>query len=169
MLKDRFLHKNEDDVFEENFTDDEESDDEADEVGEKKSNDDNDDDKEQERIAKHFAKRARRKRILEEYEGQDEFSRSRLIDEDETTQKDLKMMKVRTCYDRILLCPRDVLSCIVLVIILLLFVHRLRSFVNVAWKEAILTPRKRITALPPKSPNALLTRTLTQSSLYRAL
>ena len=170
MLKDRFLHKNEDDVFEENFTDDEESDDEADEVGEKKSNDDNDDDKEQERIAKHFAKRARRNRILEEYEGHDEFSRSRLIDEDETTQKDLKMMKVRTCYDRILLCPRGcTLMYNVLVIILLLFVHRLRSFVNVAWKEAILTPRKRITALPPKSPNALLTRTLTQSSLYRAL
>ena len=96
MLKDRFLHKNEDDVFEENFTDDEESDDEAHEVGEKKSNDGNDDDKEQERIAKHFAKRARRNRILEEYEGHDEFSRSRLIDEDETTQKDLKMMKVRT-------------------------------------------------------------------------
>lgn len=35
-------------------------------------------------------------RILEAYEGDDEFTRSRLIDEDETTQHDLKIIKV--CY-----------------------------------------------------------------------
>jgi len=34
-------------------------------------------------------------RLLEAYEGDSQFSRSRLIDEDETTQNDLKAIKVR--------------------------------------------------------------------------
>jgi hypothetical protein len=34
-------------------------------------------------------------RILEAYEGDSQFSRSRLIDEDESTQNDLKAIKVR--------------------------------------------------------------------------
>jgi hypothetical protein len=35
-------------------------------------------------------------RILEAYEGDSQFSRSRLIDEDESTQNDLKAIKVRS-------------------------------------------------------------------------
>lgn len=57
--------------------------------------DDDNEDREQDRMAKHFAKRARRNRILEEFTGDSEFSRSRLIDEDVTMQQDLRTMKVR--------------------------------------------------------------------------
>lgn len=45
-------------------------------------------------MAKRFAKRARMNRILEAYEGDTEFSRSRLIDEDASMQIELKSMKV---------------------------------------------------------------------------
>jgi len=62
-------------------------------TGENKDGDD-DEDKEQDRLAKRFAKRARMNRILEAYEGDSQFSRSRLIDEDESTQNDLKAIKV---------------------------------------------------------------------------
>lgn len=55
-----------------------------------------DEEKEQDRLAKQFAKRARMNRILEAYEGDDEFTRSRLIDEDATMHIELKTMKV--CY-----------------------------------------------------------------------
>lgn len=56
-----------------------------------------DEEKEQERMAKQFAKRARMNRILEAYEGDTEFSRSRLIDEDASMQIELKTMKVISC------------------------------------------------------------------------
>ena len=55
---------------------------------------DDNEDREQDRLAKHFAKRARRNRILEEFVGDSQFSRSRLIDEDVTMQQDLKSIKV---------------------------------------------------------------------------
>lgn len=55
---------------------------------------DDDDNREQDRLAKYFEKRARRNRILEEFEGDTQFSRSRLIDEDVSMQQDLKTMKV---------------------------------------------------------------------------
>lgn len=45
-------------------------------------------------MAKRFAKRARMNRILEAYEGDNEFSRSRLIDEDASMQMELKSIKV---------------------------------------------------------------------------
>lgn len=45
-------------------------------------------------MAKQFAKRARMNRILEAYEGDTEFSRSRLIDEDVSMHIELKTMKV---------------------------------------------------------------------------
>jgi len=91
MLKERFLHRQDDEFLEENFSDD----DEEEEVDDKNDNVDGEDDeeKEQDRLAKRFAKRARMNRILEAYEGDDEFTRSRLIDEDETTQHDLKIIK----------------------------------------------------------------------------
>ena len=60
------------------------------------TNGDDDEDREQDRLAKHFAKKARRNRILEEFVGDSQFSRSRLIDEDVSTQQDLKTMKVST-------------------------------------------------------------------------
>mmetsp|Transcript_15255 Transcript_15255/g.25121 ORF Transcript_15255/g.25121 Transcript_15255/m.25121 type:complete len:1394 (-) Transcript_15255:3081-7262(-) len=92
MLKERFLQKQNDDFLEENFSDDEEEEDDEDGSGENKDGDD-DEDKEQDRLAKRFAKKARMNRILEAYEGDSQFSRSRLIDEDESTQNDLKAMK----------------------------------------------------------------------------
>ena len=54
---------------------------------------DAEEDREQERLAKRFAKRARMQRLLENHGGDEEFSQARLIDEDETMQKDLKSMK----------------------------------------------------------------------------
>jgi len=69
-------------------------------AGENKNGDD-DEDKEQDRVAKRFAKRARMNRILEAYEGDNQFSRSRLIDEDESTQNDLKAIKVRKPMPRV--------------------------------------------------------------------
>eukprot|EP00985_Skeletonema_marinoi_P020349 scaffold12075_cov131-Skeletonema_marinoi.AAC.5 len=92
MLKERFLQKQNDEYLEENFSDDDEEEDEDDGSGENKDGDD-DEDKEQDRLAKRFAKRARMNRILEAYEGDSQFSRSRLIDEDESTQNDLKAIK----------------------------------------------------------------------------
>lgn len=55
---------------------------------------DDDEDKEQERLAKRFAKRARMHRLLEVHGEEEEFSRSRLIDEDETIRQELISMKV---------------------------------------------------------------------------
>ena len=113
MLKDRFLNKDEH-TLEEDFSD-EESEDEVDQEGKPvwrsqlhmnkiKSSDfdqaettagnEEEEEREQDRLAKRFAKRARMNRILEQYEGDSQFSRSRLIDEDESTQHDLKTMKV---------------------------------------------------------------------------
>jgi hypothetical protein len=63
-------------------------------LGSANGNPEDDDEKEQERLAKRFAKRARMNRILEAYEGDNEFSRSRLIDEDASMQIELKSMKV---------------------------------------------------------------------------
>ena len=61
-------------------------------LGEKNSEDE--DDREQERLAKRFAKRARMNRLLEMHNSDTQFSRSRLLDEDVTLQKDLKAIKV---------------------------------------------------------------------------
>lgn len=52
------------------------------------------DEKEQERLAKRFAKRARMQRLLETYGEDDEFTQSRLIDEDNSMKIELKKMKV---------------------------------------------------------------------------
>ena len=72
------------------------------------ANEDDDDNREQDRLAKYFEKRARRNRILEEFEGDAHFSRSRLIDEDVSMQQDLKTMKVIACdiFELPLLCTR---------------------------------------------------------------
>ena len=59
-----------------------------------KNEGEDDEDKEEDRQAKRFAKRARMNRILEAYEGDDQFSRSRLIDEDASLQIELKSIKV---------------------------------------------------------------------------
>lgn len=56
---------------------------------------DNADEKEQERLAKQFSRRARMQRLIEQHGDDKEFSQLRLIDEDETTRLELKMMKVR--------------------------------------------------------------------------
>lgn len=57
---------------------------------------DDEEEKEQERLAKRFAKRARMQRLIEAHGDDEEFSQMRLIDEDESTRLELKMMKV--CY-----------------------------------------------------------------------
>jgi len=99
FMKERHMQVPEEEQVEENFTDDEESDDEA--TGADQGNGDEDEeDREQDRLAKHFAKRARRNRVLEEFEGDSQFTRSRLIDEDESTQQDLKTMKTSLCRKR---------------------------------------------------------------------
>ncbi|KAL3774780.1 hypothetical protein ACHAW5_002181 [Stephanodiscus triporus] len=90
MLKERFLNRDEE-VIEEEFTDDEESEDELD--GTEQHDGDDNEEREQDRLAKYFSKRARRNRILEEFVGDSQFSRSRLIDEDVTMQQDLKSIK----------------------------------------------------------------------------
>lgn len=88
--------------LEENFTDDE-SEDELEVTGENKDgNDEDGDEREQERLAKHFEKRARRNRALDMFEGDSQFSRSRLIDEDVSMKQDLKTMKVGSIVDSIL-------------------------------------------------------------------
>ena len=53
---------------------------------EKANNGGDDEDREQECEAKHFAKRSRRNRVLEEFEGDSQFLRSRLIYEDVSMQ-----------------------------------------------------------------------------------
>ena len=89
--------------LEENFTDDEGSEDELEVTGENKDGYDEDgDEREQERLAKHFEKRARRNRALDMFEGDGQFSRSRLIDEDVSMKQDLKTMKVGSIVDSIL-------------------------------------------------------------------
>ena len=91
MLKERFLNRDKE-VIEEEFIDDGESEDDLDGTGEYDDHDN--EDREQDRIAKYFSKRARRNQILEEFVGDSQFSRSRLIDEDVTMQQDLKSIKV---------------------------------------------------------------------------
>ena len=92
MLKDRFLHRS-DVNLEENFSEDDE---EQDETQNKETGDDSEAEEErtQERLAKRFAKRARMQRLEEEYADSEEFSRQRLIDEDESMRQELTQMKV---------------------------------------------------------------------------
>jgi hypothetical protein len=93
MLKDRFLHRSSADVEEENFSDDDED---VENIEEKVDGVNADDDeKEQERLAKRFAKRARMQRLLEAHGHEEEFSRSRLIDDDEALKAELQNMKVK--------------------------------------------------------------------------
>lgn len=66
--------------------------------------DDDTDEKEQDRLAKQFSRRARMQRLIEQHGEDEEFSQLRLIDEDETTRLELKMMKVRTSIRRIHVC-----------------------------------------------------------------
>lgn len=89
MLKDRFLHRSSVEM-EEHFSDDDEDDENKAEATENKAAED---DQEQEHLAKRFAKRARMERLMEEYGRNDEFSHSRLIEEDTTMKDELKHMK----------------------------------------------------------------------------
>lgn len=96
MLKDRFLHRSSVEL-EEDFSEDEEDDENNDETNENKAGDD---EAEQEKLAKRFAKRARMERLMEEYGHEEQFSHSRLIEEDTTMKDELKRMKVclRFCF-----------------------------------------------------------------------
>lgn len=93
MLKDRFLHRSSVEV-EEDFSGDEE--DENNDLGE--GDDDNkqtEEEREQEKLAKRFSKRARMQRLIDAHGHDEEFSRSKLIDDDEMIKADLQKMKVR--------------------------------------------------------------------------
>jgi hypothetical protein len=92
MLKDRFLHRSSVGI-EENFSNDEEE--SEDEQGENKDGQEDDEDKEQDRLAKRFAKRARMQRLIEEYGQEEEFSQSKLMEEDVSLKLELQKMKVR--------------------------------------------------------------------------
>lgn len=102
MLKDRFLHRTNVDV-EENFSEDEDA------VAETKEVDNGNDseaeeERTQERLARRFAKRARMQRLEEEFADTQEFSRQRLIDEDESMREELSQMRVRFCNPFASLC-----------------------------------------------------------------
>jgi hypothetical protein len=90
MLKDRFLHRSSVEL-EEHFSEDEEAE-EIMEGGIEQGNDE--EDKEQERLAKQFAKRARMQRLMDEYGDDEEFTDSRLIEEDSNMKEELSQMKV---------------------------------------------------------------------------
>jgi hypothetical protein len=93
MLKDRFLHRSS--VEEENFSEDDEEDDEETAQDDGAVDKEQEEEKEQERLAKRFAKRARMHRLIEAYGHEEEFSQSKLIDEDATLKIELQRMKVR--------------------------------------------------------------------------
>ena len=57
--------------------------------------DDEMEEKEQERLAKRFAKRARMQRLIEAHGHEEEFSQSKLIEDDATMRLELQKMKVR--------------------------------------------------------------------------
>ena len=61
-----------------------------------KKEEDGDDDKEQDRLAKRFAKRARMQRLMDEFGDDEEFTDSRLIEEDSNMKEELSQMKVST-------------------------------------------------------------------------
>ena len=97
VLKDRFLHRSAAEL-EENFSDDEE-DEENDETGSTGGRDDEEKllERQQERLAKRFEKRARMQRLIDKHGHDEEFSQSRLIDEDESMKVDLLKMKASRC------------------------------------------------------------------------
>lgn len=103
-----------------------------------------DEEREQDRMAKHFAKRARRNRILEEYEGDSQFSRSRLIDEDVTMQMDLKTMKVNTPYSALILFLKSSQDVHVDHSFIPSYNRRLPSLESEPLKAAISTPKRTI-------------------------
>ena len=89
MLKDRFLHRSSVDL-EERFSDD-------DDEGEDEQGVDlgaENEERQQERLAKRFEKRARMQRLIDSYGHEEEFSQSRLIDDDADMKIDLLKMKV---------------------------------------------------------------------------
>ena len=91
MLKDRFLHRSSVEM-EENFSDDEEE--IADEAADNEGQEEDAEDREQERLAKRFAKRARMQRVIEAHAHDEEFSQSKLIDDDASLKLELQKMKV---------------------------------------------------------------------------
>jgi len=93
MLKDRFLHRSS--VEEENFSDDEDAEENVETTeATGPSNAEEQEEQEQERLAKRFAKRARMQRLIEAHGHEEEFSQSKLIDEDTNLKLELQRMKV---------------------------------------------------------------------------
>jgi len=92
ILKDRFLHRTDVDL-EENFSEDEENQEETNDKDAAGNDSEAEEDRIQDRLARRFAKRARMQRLEEEFADSQEFSRQRLIDEDESMRQELSQMK----------------------------------------------------------------------------
>ena len=92
-LKDRWLHRSSVEV-EETFSDDEEEPENNEPIDPGVDQNEVMEENEQERLAKRFAKRARMQRLLDAHGHEEEFSQSRLIDEDADIKADLLRMKV---------------------------------------------------------------------------
>jgi len=93
MLKDRFLHRSSVEV-EERFSDNEEEEVEATTGTSPEEDEAAREEREQAILAKRFSKRAQMQRLVEAHGHDEEFSRSRLIDEDTSLKMDLSNMKV---------------------------------------------------------------------------
>jgi hypothetical protein len=97
IIKDRFLHRS---SVQENFEEDNDADGGTDEVvqdpddANKGLTQEQLEELEQERLAKRFSKRARMTRLVETHGDNEEFSQSRLIDDDKSMLAELQSMKV---------------------------------------------------------------------------
>jgi hypothetical protein len=93
LIKERHSKTRAEEEEEERFSEaeDEEDVEEANEVAENTLQED----QEQEKLARRFTKRARMQRLIERYGHEEEFSQSRLIEEDATLKLELQQMKVR--------------------------------------------------------------------------
>jgi hypothetical protein len=96
LIKERHSKTRAEEEEEERFSEaeDEEDVEEANEVAENTLQED----QEQEKLARRFTKRARMQRLIERYGHEEEFSQSRLIEEDATLKLELQQMKV--CPDK---------------------------------------------------------------------
>lgn len=92
ILKDRYLNRTE--IPEDEFSDSEdENEDEDVKNGDDVQGENDEEDKEQERLAKRFARRARMNHYLKLHGDDKEFSQSRLIEQDQTMQMELKSIR----------------------------------------------------------------------------
>jgi hypothetical protein len=103
---------------------------------------------------------------LEEFVGDSQFSRSRLIDEDLTMQQDLKSIKVSP-FDAIFAQVVARVWLIPIAISISMHIYRLLSAESEALKEATLTP-KRVTSRRKNTSQSHTTKILMHQKQHRA-